>query len=317
MTVLTAGYLSGCSNHPSPARDSAGRPEQSLNFNDHSAVQDSVRVPDKADALLLVHPLLTNQPVGFSRTLAQLYVRIRSAGIDLPSELAGKPEGTPFLSATLTFKAAPGFKLLKIYGVPLVDSSNGTYKVKWDTLGLGDWRVVVAELEGSLPPSAGKERLIGATLRTTRHSDGAIFESIEGIGMEWHRQDSPAKLNAWTARNSLTLTNREALIAAKQLASKGEASQALELLQLQSLTTNALMDLDPKGNALELQRLAQAQANLTSEPKKDEGISLMPTSDSITEEMIRSRASEARKYAMKAPEGVWSTLAQSLVVREK
>lgn len=312
--LLACGPLAGCASRPAPS----GAPgpldfHRSLQMDEYlqQSTQDSVRVPEKADALLLVHPFATNQPAGQARTLAQIFVRIRSAGPDLPPA----PDGTPYLSARMFIKVSPGFRMVRLYGVSAVDSVADGYQVAWDTLSLGEWRVVVAEVEGYLPPSASKERLIGATLRTTRLTDGGVFETIEGTGMEWHQAGSPAKLNPWTARNSLYLADGEALKEAGRLAEQGEAGRALALLDLQLLTIQALKDLDPQGIADEERRLSGVRAALAAKVQNPAAAPASAPADG-SKEALKPRVAAAREQASQAPQGVWSTLAGLLEVRE-
>lgn len=316
--VVPAGTLSGCAGFtpsaPSARADvsASGRgllPEERLKH----AAQDSARVPEKADALLLVHPFASNQLPGTARTLAQIFVRIRSTGPDLPPAAAGSPDGTPYLGAQMTIKVSPGFRLVRLYGVPAVDSAEGVYRVRWDSLALGEWKAVVAEVEGYLPPSAGKERLIGATLRTTRLADGGVFETIEGTGMEWHN-GSPARLNPWTARNSLYAANAEALREADRLAAARRPEQGLALLDLQLLSIQSLKDLDPQGIAREEQSLVDARSALAA---RVPGAPPAPASLSAdaSKEAQAARATAVREQSAKAPAGVWSTLAQLIAVR--
>lgn len=310
----TAGLLSGCAGSPSgDAAVSADRrrllPEERLRH----AAQDSVRVPEKADALLLAHPFASNQLPGIQRTLAQIYVRVRSAGPDLSTELAGRPDGTPYLGAQLTIEVAPGFRLVRFYGVPAVDSAAGVYRVRWDTLALGEWKTVLVEVEGHLPPSAGKERLVGATLRTTRLADGGVFETIDGTGMEWQNA-SPAKLNAWTARNSLYAANAEALREADRLAAAGSPGRGLALLDLQLLAIQSLKDLDPQGIAREEESLLGARSLLAARvPGGPPAPQSLPADSSKQAQAIRAAA--VGEQSAKVDSGIWTTLAQLFAVR--
>lgn len=320
--MLMAGLMAGagffgCASAPSSTNQTnALDSHKTLRTEEYllQAKQEPAPMPGKADALILAHPFASNQPAGRMRTLAQIYFRIRSAGSDLPQGWESKPDGTPYASAELIFKVSPGFNLVRLYGVPAVDSGNGMYKVRWDTLGLGEWRVVIAELEGYLEPSGQKERLMGGTLRTKRFFDGGVFEALEGTGMEWHRAGSPAKLNPWTARNSLYVANAEALKEAGRLAEAGEPALALALVDLQLQSLQALKDLDPDGMALEEKRILESRGAVAAKVGRAQPAPASLPADG-NKDALRIRTAAAEQSAANAPQGIWSTLAQLLAVR--
>ena len=210
-TLALIALGSGCSRHPAPTQARNEIPadlsfHRSLNLDEYLRpfAQEEIFMPISAEAVLKITPLLTNQPDGVNRTLAQIVVKIRAKRSEDPQA------GGPCLrDAYLDVKPGHGFTLDRLIGADRLEAAGDAFRVNLGDLNPGESRIFLAHLEGSHEP--GSVRLIGATLRGKRASDSLLFETLEGLSMDWQRQATPAKLDKGAAINSLVLADAEAL----------------------------------------------------------------------------------------------------------
>ena len=190
------------------------------------------------------------------------------------------------------------------------------FSIILDSLKYGEWRIFIAELDGIHEP--GTERLLGATLRCTRLSDGFVFESLGGDKIDWKRPEVPVKVNKWVARNALVFSNGEALKEIGRLSEKNENVRALSLIDLQLNSIRILRDFDSTGLEQETQRFLGARDQVAKKwaiQNPNEQIPSVPATTALPD--AASRATQATKgveFAKQAPIGLWGTLAKLLVL---
>lgn len=312
-TLALIALGSGCSRHPAPTQARNEIPadlsfHRSLNLDEYLRpfAQEEIFMPISAEAVLKITPLLTNQPDGVNRTLAQIVVKIRAKRSEDPQA------GGPCLrDAYLDVKPGHGFTLDRLIGADRLEAAGDAFRVNLGDLNPGESRIFLADLEGSHEP--GSVRLIGATLRGKRASDSLLFETLEGLSMDWQRQATPAKLDKGAAINSLVLADAEALKGVGRFAEQGNPDdlvQAISLVDLQLNSIGLLHGLDTDGLDRERARFITVRAMLADRLQKKTG----KVTGALVLPKDMTRADQTLTLANRAPVGPWITLARLLAV---
>ncbi|HKP94552.1 MAG TPA: hypothetical protein VJ385_02225 [Fibrobacteria bacterium] len=272
--------------------------------------QEALPVPQGSEAVMQLIPFATSQPAGENRTLAMLEIRVRDSR-------PGDPQGGDsacIRDAMLTVKPAPGFSLLHLYGTGQPDTGAGTRLINLGDFRPGERMMLIAELGAT--QEAGKQRLLGATLRCTRVSDGIPFETLEGLSLEW-QNNAPARMNTPAARNSLLLADAEALIEVGKLVEMGgthDLETALSLVDLQLNSIELLMPLDSKVLKQERKFFVQVRKRLVESLKAKNGSGGASKRHEVA---MADKPDRGIALASQAPKGPWTTVARLLVIPVK
>ena len=253
---------------PSPSGgavpDFRGQPRIPPEEHLRHATQDSARVPEKADALLLVHPFATNQPPGHPAHPGP-DLRPHPLRRARPAAGAGRPDGTPYLGARMTHQGRAGVPhWCASTAIPAVDSADGVYQVRWDTLGP---RGMESRGRRGGRISAAQRRQGKARRRHPAHHAARRRRRVRDHRRDRHgmaERHPPAKLNAWTARNSLYARRRRGPREADRLAAAGSARPGPGPARSATAHHPVPEGPRPAGIAREERRLGEARAALAA-----------------------------------------------------
>ncbi len=217
----------------------------------------------------------------------------------------------------LTVSAGDGFKIMKVYGAEKVTLMENALSTDIGEMNINDWRILIAEVEGSMPP--GEYRPLSAQLNYILTGTEASSSMHDDALVAWHTgtEKSNSTVNQHVARNSVLFGNAATLIKVGELSSQGDYRNAVDIVNIQ-IQNNRLIRNDD--NADSINKEIESLSNVKKIIENKIGLS-QPKAKTAEHAYSEDKSSQIKGIIVEGVAastdnlpGIWSTVGKLLIL---
>ena len=217
----------------------------------------------------------------------------------------------------LNLSVAEGFTLLNVYGYSEKVTQSNSAAIDIGELNVNDWRIMIAEIEGSVPP--GSYIPITAEVVYEDLQSGVTKTTTATTSVNWHRgnPDNRNVIHENVARNSVLFGNAATLVKVGELSEEENYHDALEIVSLQINNNRIMQQLDDTGSMdKEIESLTKVRNILVRRIEADEQAkekTIQRNYEGSGSSTLRNLIGAGLSIARQALPGLWGTVAELFI----